>query len=128
MHRGPIHREAKHRQHGGKTVHKEIEVLEDSQYAQIQDDVGGAHSPLDRPRALITLNEQATQEAACRRDDDENQETPVPPAVKDITRHKDEQVLPTQPLEDKPVEQEHYRQEYHECERVKKHLNIEISC
>ena len=128
MHRGPVRRDAKHRQHRGKAVYEKIEILEDSQYAQIQYDVGSTHCLLNRSLTFIALDEQTAQETACRCNDDENEETPVPPTIKDITRHEDELVLPAQPLEHKPVEQEHYWQEDHECERVKQHRNIEISC
>jgi hypothetical protein len=67
------------------------------------------------------LDEQSAEKAAERSDDDENEKTPIPPAIKDVARHEDEQILPPQLLEDKPLEQEHYRQENHECERVEKH-------
>ena len=68
------------------------------------------------------LDKQAAEKTAERGDDNKYQETPIPPSIKDITRHEDKQILPPQLLEDEPVEQEHYRQEDHECERVKKHI------
>ena len=49
-------------------------------------------------------NEQATGKTAEGGDDDEDEKTPIPPTVEDITRHEDEQVLPPQLLENKPVE------------------------
>ena len=60
---------------------------------------------------------------------DEEQKTPVPPAVKHITRHHHESVLQTQlPLrladeavEDEPIEQEDYRQKQGELDGVEEH-------
>ena len=42
----------------------------------------------------------------------QNEETPVPPAVEDVAYRHYKEVLPTQRLENKPIEQEYYWQEY----------------
>ena len=34
-----------------------------------------------------------------------------PPAIKEVTRNDNQQVLPLSPTKHKPIEQEHYRQE-----------------
>jgi hypothetical protein len=64
------------------------------------------------------LDEQTAGKTAQRRDYDENEKTPIPPAIEHIASDKDEQVLPPQLLENKPVEQKHHRQKNHKCERV----------
>ena len=73
----------------------------------------------------MAIDEQTTQETAGRGNYNEDKKTPVPPTVENITRYKNEQVLPLQSLEGKPVEQEHHWQKDHKCERVKEHVNNE---
>ena len=56
---------------------------------------------------------------------------PVPTAVEDIAGHHHEGVLQTQlplrlakkPVEDEPIEQKHYRQEYRELDGVEEHIS-----
>ena len=122
MQRGPVHCDAHHRKHRLKTADKEIEILECGKNAQIEHNVSSTYGPLHAPTPVIMPDEQTAKEAAERSDDNKYQETPIPPPIKDITRHEDEQILPPQLLEDKPVEQKHYRQEDHKCKRVKKHI------
>ena len=89
-----------------------------AQYTQVEYDIGSADGLLQPAATFKAADEQATEEAAQRGNDNENQKTPIPPAIEYITRHKDEEILPPQPLEYKPVEQKHHWQEYHECERI----------
>ena len=68
-----------------------------------------------------TANQHSRRIAASRRDGDEDQEAPVPPAVEDVARHYDQQVLPAQRPEHEPVETEYYRQEDQELKRIEQH-------
>ena len=47
---------------------------------------------------------------------------PVPPSIKDVGRHKNDQVLLFQvPIEDEPIEQKHYLEEKGEFDGIEKH-------
>jgi hypothetical protein len=68
------------------------------------------------------FNQHTTVETANGRKDNQEQESPVPPAIEDITGHYNQQVLPFALLEHKPVKHEHYRQKHQELKRIKVHI------
>ena len=59
-----------------------------------------------------SLQNYAAGKTAERGKRNQNEETPVPPAVEDVAYRHYKEVLPTQRLENKPIEQEYYWQEY----------------
>ena len=79
--------------------------------------------------AFNPLHQHPTAPRAERGEGDEQKETPVPPAVKNIAGRHHEGVLQAQlplrladePIEDEPIEQEHYRQEDGELDGVEEH-------
>ena len=108
---------AQHRlQQQVKVLDKEVEILEIAQYQEVEHNVGGTHHALPSPLALKALDEQAADIAAGRGERYQSQEAPIPPAVEDVTRQDDQQILPAPLTKDEPVEQEHYREKYQELE------------
>ena len=51
------------------------------------------------------LQQDTTEIAAKRGRRYEEKETPIPPAIEDITGHDNQQILPLVVLEDEPIEQ-----------------------
>lgn len=74
-------------------------------------------------------NKQSAQVGANGSDGDENKEPPIPPAIEDITDNDNEKVLQEKLvfaasegiIENKPIEQEYYRQENGKLEGVEQH-------
>lgn len=101
-----------------KALHKEVEVFEEAQYAQIEEDIrpqietGITENITALGYIGIFLYQQSTRPTAQGSESNKQKEAPVPPSVKDIGRHYHKYVLPLQTtVEHKPIEQKHYRQE-----------------
>ena len=90
--------------------------------------ISGLPPPCRVGNGLATnlLHQHPTAPRTERGEGDEEQETPVPPAVEDIAGHDHESVLQTQlplrlaeePVKDVPIEQENYRQENSKLDRI----------
>ena len=123
----------------GKSISKlqdEVKSLKDdrdankkrAEDAEVDHDIGSTHGPLAHALSLKALDEYATHVAAQRGEGNEQQETPVPPAIEHIAGDQQQHVLPPPATEHEPIEQEHYRQKYQECNRVKQHIaSVEAS-
>ena len=74
------------------------------------------------PPSLTTLYFYATKKTAKRRKGDQYQESPIPPAIKDITGNNYQHILPSERRKDKPIEQEYYRQKQEIIKRIEKHI------
>ena len=104
---------------------KEVVVLEHRQDAEVEHDVQPHPPPRAPPRPRRT-DKQAAAPRAERREGDQQQEAPVPPAVEHVARHYHERVLrPQTPppsahhtAEDIPIEHEHYRQKHRKLYRI----------
>ena len=74
------------------------------------------------PPFPVMVDEQSAGVAAQRRECDQQQEPPVPPAVEEVADPYDEEVLrPQAAVEHKPVEQEDGREEQREFKRIEEH-------
>ena len=79
---------------------------------------------------LNPLHQHSAAPRTKRGECNKQQKTPVPPAVKNITRHHHESVLQPQlvlrladkAVEDEPIEQEDYRQKQGELDGVEEHI------
>ena len=105
---------------------EEVVVLEQGEDAEVEDDVG----PKDELLPFrIALDADAAQKRAQSGEGDEDQETPVPPAVKDIRRDDNQHVLDCQlvlasaypSVADEPIEEKHYRQEKQKLNGIEEH-------
>ena len=107
---------------------KEVVVLIYAQDTEINYDIG-YHDGFLTALGWCFLNTDATQEREDSSDSNKNQESPIPPAVEDITGDYYEEVLPQQlafttthrVVEHKPIEQKNYRKEDEKFKGVKKH-------
>ena len=115
-------------EHSGELGDKEVIVFENSKNAEVQHNIE-PHPCLGLfPRSSLS-DKQAAAPRAERSEGDEQQKTPVPPTVEDITGHDNECVLHAQlpfrladeTVENKPIEQKHYRQKYRELDGIEKH-------
>lgn len=93
----------------GQRRKEEIVVLKEEKDADVDDDVGG-----DDYFCLIAFvfNQQATQPAAKRGEENQKEKFPVPTGIKEIGSQQKKEVLsaPASP-QNKPIDEEHYRQE-----------------
>ena len=113
---------------------EKVVIFECSQDTQIEDDVQ-PHPSFGFFRRLSLSDKQSAAPRTKRCKCDEQQKTPVPPTVEHIACHNYKSVLQTQlPLrladeavEDKPIEQKDYRQEYRELDGVEEH-NVRSVC
>ena len=101
-----------------KVIHKEVVILKHGEDEQVEHDIRGADQLLHLALPLVMLEQQTTDIAEERREGDEAEKTPVPPAVEHVAGHDQKQILQATGLEHKPIEQEHYRQEKHELKRI----------
>lgn len=108
-----------------KALHKEVEVFEEAQYAQIEEDIrpqietGITQDIAALGYIGIFLYQQSARPTEQRSESNEQKEAPVPPSVKDIGRHHHKCVLPLQTaVEHKPIEQKHYRQKQKEFKGI----------
>ena len=114
-----------------KLCDEKVVILEQSKDAEIQNNVK-PHPSLCLFLRFSLSDEQSTTPRAERSESDEQKEPPIPPAIEHITRHYNESVLQPQlvlrladeAVENKPVEQEHYRQEEGELDGVEEHSII----
>ena len=108
---------------------EKVIILEQGKDAKVQDDVER------RPRLRLLFricfpDEQAAAPRAERGESDEQQETPVPPAVEHIAGHHHKSVLqPQLPLrladeavEDEPIEQKDYWKKNRKLHGIEKHI------
>ena len=76
----------------------------------------------------VFVNQQTGDKTTCRSERDEEKEPPVPPAIEYVWDYDDKQILQLQVLvENEPVEQKHYRQEYRVFYGIEKHLESDHS-
>ena len=68
------------------------------------------------------LQEESADEADGRRQRNQTQETPIPPAVEDVAGHDQQHVLPTQTMLHHPVEGEDQGEEEEELKGGERHL------
>ena len=126
LHRRPVGLHPEQAENGLEAVSEEIEILEYSEYAQIDDDVGGTDATLMAGVPVESFHQKSAEVTAQRRECYQQQKPPVPPAVEDVAGNEDERILKSQlPLrladesvEYKPIEQEDYREEYEELNGV----------
>ena len=108
---------------------EEVVILEQGKDAKVKHNVERRPCLRLLPGLCFSDNQPAAPRTE-RSESNEQQKPPVPPAVKHIACHHYESVLqPQLPLrladeavEDKPIEQEHYRQEYRELDGVEEHI------
>ena len=114
---------------------EEVIVFEQRKDAKVQNDIEGCPK-LGLLSCFCLSDEQAAAPRAERGEGDEQQESPVPPAVEDVTCHHHEGILQTQlPLrladkavEDEPIKQEYYWQKYCELDGVEEHIVLVFGC
>src|SRR5262249_32917523 len=99
---------------------KEIEVLEEAEETEV-DGKGKGKQQAALDNGLRAIDGQGAEEIYGRRDGDEDQEAPIPPAVKEIARREQEKVL--RPVGKTPVDQDYQRQKYEVDGRIKKHAS-----
>ena len=108
---------------------EEVVIFEQSKDTKIQDDI--ERRPCFRILPGLCFSDKQTaspRTKGCKRD--EQQKTPVPSSIEHIAGHHHKSVLQTQlPLrladeavEDEPIEQKYYRQEYRELDGVEEHI------
>ncbi len=90
-------------------------ILEFPFTAELRKEVGGADPPRFPAVVLKFVDEQTTPPTAERCYRNEDQELPVPPAIKNIRRYDHESILPFEVSpEDEPIKAENNRQEKRE--------------
>ena len=117
-----------------KLCNEKVVILEQGKDAKVKHNVERRPCLRLLPGLCFSNKQTASPRTkGCKRD--EQQKPPVPPPIKHLTRHHNESVLQTQlPLrladeavEDEPIEQKYYRQEYRELDGVEKH-NVRSVC
>jgi len=101
--------------------YKEVIILKDTKDSEIQHDIGRTHNLLLLPLAFITLQQKPTSITTQRCECNEQQKTPVPPSVEHVAGNDNQEILPTQLTESKPIEKKNYWKENQELERIEKH-------
>lgn len=110
--RHPIQLKTKGLKQRFQILAEEIIILVQAEDEQVQRNIGGTDPFLFLPIPLRLLQHQPAAKAAKRGQSYQQQKTPIPPTIEQITGRHDKQVLPTQGLEHEPIEQKHYRQKH----------------
>jgi len=113
-----------------EAFHKEIVVFEEPQNAEVEYNIRYHHKttvPLeasDRTGLPILLpHPYAAEPTAKGGQGNQDQEFPIPPAVKQIADHNHKQVLPPDAaVEHEPIEQKDSRQKQEKLYGIKKHI------
>ena len=98
-------------------IHEESVVFEHTQDAQVEHNASRQHP------AFITGSwyEQSAGETRCRGDENQEEETPVPPCVEHIAGGEQGEVLPAQMALQSPIQQEDNGQEDKKGNRDERH-------
>lgn len=100
----------------GERGDEEVVVFEDAEDAEVEQDVPHADDAAQRLSAEA-FDQEPAGVAAQRREGDQHQKPPVPPAVEEVAGPYDEEVLrPQAAVEHEPVEQEDDRKKQCELE------------
>lgn len=99
-----------------KVFDEEIVILEHTKNAEVKYDIDGTHNLLSSPSPFIMFKQKPTSIDSQRSECNKQKETPVPPTIENITCSNHQQILPASPTEYKPIEHEHYWQEYQKLE------------
>jgi hypothetical protein len=112
-------------------LHEKVIVLEESQDEQVQYDIGSGDTLGASPDGLFVQvtpvsrmrNPYAARPTAHDGNRHQDQETPVPPAVKDVGCRHYKKILQQQvAVENKPVAQKYHRQKNSKINRIKNHV------
>ena len=108
----------------GHRIQKEVEILKEPQQREVHDDAGGEDQP---PPAwhLRFIQEPADEEIEATREDQQPEESDIPPSVEQPTGGHHQKIPKGQEIAAEEIEQQKGREELQEYRRVKEHTQTE---
>jgi hypothetical protein len=103
VHRHPVEVEAHHPEERIQILDKEVIIFEDAENCQIEHNICCTNCFLEFPLPFISFQQQSADETEKRCQGNQNQESPIPPAIKDVTRNYNKQVPPPSTTKHKPI-------------------------